>query len=118
MYEYRISASLTGGLRLHPPGIPVTRESSGCTGAPIRLAIDRTFSQSWRATRNEAACFFRAGSRVADRSGGRERRVSATIVRALISALGGCAALAPAGARAECDRAAADVSWVRLQGAE
>ncbi|WP_437592536.1 hypothetical protein [Sorangium sp. So ce1000] len=44
--------------------------------------------------------------------------MSATIVRAVVSALGVCAALAPAGARAECDRAAADVSWVRLEGAE
>ncbi|WP_437489921.1 hypothetical protein WME75_11720 [Sorangium sp. So ce1014] len=36
-----------------------------------------------------------------------------------MSVLGACAALAPAGARAEeCDRAAADVSWVRLAGAE
>jgi hypothetical protein len=44
--------------------------------------------------------------------------VSAPTVRALVSALGACAALTPALARAECDRAAADVSWVRLAGAE
>ncbi|WP_437649502.1 hypothetical protein [Sorangium sp. So ce362] len=41
------------------------------------------------------------------------------LLRALVSVLGACAALPPAGARAEeCDRAAADVSWVRLAGAE
>ncbi|WP_437940601.1 hypothetical protein [Sorangium sp. So ce341] len=40
-------------------------------------------------------------------------------VRTLMSVLGACVALAPAGARAEeCDRGAADVSWVRLAGAE
>lgn len=44
--------------------------------------------------------------------------MSAPAVRALVSALGACAALTPASARAECDRAAADVSWVRLAGAE
>lgn len=41
------------------------------------------------------------------------------VLRTLVSVLGACLALAPAGARAEaCDRAAADVSWVRLAGAE
>ncbi|WP_437970186.1 hypothetical protein WMF04_13165 [Sorangium sp. So ce260] len=44
---------------------------------------------------------------------------SAPTLRMLAPVLGACAALAPAGARAqECDRAAADVSWVRLAGAE
>lgn len=47
--------------------------------------------------------------------------MSAPGVRALVSALSACAALTLIGvprARAECDRAAADVSWVRLAGAE
>ncbi|WP_437783835.1 hypothetical protein [Sorangium sp. So ce1097] len=45
--------------------------------------------------------------------------VSAGGARALAPLVLACAALAPAGARAEeCDLAAADVSWARLEGAE
>ncbi|XXX80364.1 hypothetical protein WMF30_16495 [Sorangium sp. So ce134] len=44
--------------------------------------------------------------------------MSAPAIRTLVSVLVACVALAPAGARAECDRGAADVSWVRLAGAE
>ncbi|WP_437746754.1 hypothetical protein WMF39_18120 [Sorangium sp. So ce1504] len=39
-------------------------------------------------------------------------------MRGAVSLLCACAALAPAAARAECARGAADVSWVRLEGAE
>ncbi|WP_437577157.1 hypothetical protein [Sorangium sp. So ce887] len=39
-------------------------------------------------------------------------------MRRAVSLLCACAALAPAAAQAECARGAADVSWVRLEGAE
>ncbi len=118
MDEYRISVSLTDGLHRYLPEIPVTRESSGCTASPIRLAIDRNILAVMARAPLRAHVLPRRGL---DRARGRERRVSAPAVRALVSALGACAALTLTGvprARAECDRAAADVSWVRLAGAE